>query len=190
MAMFGKKIEQAKSSWPIDKVNAKAGCVEITGQYVKPTQRGIVGLVAAGLAVPLALTGVGIVLIIPIIPGLWMLLKSNLRIRIDNEAISIRGKRYARIPGLIEFRVGEHQRAYSDNPGVYANALEVVMQYGERRIVVAEMRQKDHEKATALAFRLQTWSKEFPGMMAAYQGLNRQAASEKGGEFGPAPDVR
>jgi len=192
--MFGKKVEQAKSDWPIDSVNVQKRHVDISGDYVTPGMPGTVLVVAMLVALPLGFltAGIGLFFLIPGVPAIWMLMKKKLRIRIDDDTVRLGGKRYQRNPDLIEFRVDRHQRAFRDNPGEYRTALEVVMQYGERRIPVAEMRQKDSELAVALQHRLHGWCHGFEKIMASYEAADATPVRPEAtaGEFGPAPDVR
>lgn len=118
---------------------------------------------------------VALALAIPLSIAFWSMLKKRLNIRIRPETISVNGKRYA-LAEVREFRVEPHWRAYRDDPGLYRTALEVVMQYGEKRIQVAEMRQKEEEKAVALGLRLQNWCEKFEKMVAVARQRAQQLA--------------
>lgn len=189
--MFGKKVEKAKSDWPVDRVNLKKVHVDIMGQYPAPNHENKVWgftmlIILPGMIVawPVALG-----MAIPVFMLFWMTFKRRLNIRIRPDIIMVNGRRYAR-EELTEFRVEPHQRAFKPNPGVYERALEVVMQYGEKRITIAEMRQKEEEKALALALRLQSWCERFDEAMALKIQSEKQDAEPASGDFGPAPDIR
>lgn len=193
--MFGKKIEKPIADWPVDKVNAEKDYVKITGQYAPPTfgqNAALYSILFIAPAIPFA-GAYGIALLVPIVWFSRWIARKPLDVRIGRDEIRIKGKRYARVPDVIEFGVTDHERAFHDNPGLYSNALEVVMQYGEKRVPIAAMRLKDKQKAAALAYRLQRWSKDFEKIMASYQ--QQKPVSETIGrssedDFGPAPDVR
>lgn len=104
----------------------------------------------------------------------------------------------------IEFRVEQHHKAAREEmneqktgkPGNrwYREAIEVVMQYGEKRIQIAEMRMVDLEKAKALVMRLQSWCESFDQAVKRMADGQISLAGEmegvSGGDFGPAPDIR
>ncbi len=189
--MFKKKVEKAKSDWPTDKVNLKKLHVDILGQYPAPNHENKVFgftllIVVPGLFVfwPAALA-----MAVPVFMFFWMTFKRRLNIRISPDMIRVNGKRYA-LDQIREFRVEPHQRAYKPDPGVYARALEVVMQYGEKRITLAEMRQKEEEKAVALMLRLQNWCEKFEELLARTRQSAQEEAEPESGDFGPSPDIR
>lgn len=101
------------------------------------------------------------------------------------------GGRYARAH-IAEFRIEQHQKAREEEakerrankrqPRTYRDAVELVMQYGERRIALAAMPDKDTEMARALLFRLQSWLNN-PATVAA-------PAPAQSGPFGPPPPIR
>ena len=69
----------------------------------------------------------------------------------------------------------------------YRNAIEVVMQYGEKRVPLAEFESQDIEKAKAVLFRIQSAQKEIDEAESweTFKKWRQQAESE----FGPAPNV-
>ena len=191
--MFGSKVEKALSDWPKDNINAKKGTVQFSGQYATPGTVSNVVIVSMIIAIPLAIVtaGIGLAFLIPLVPFLWMMFQKNLKISMDEDVIRVNGRKYDRkIP--IEFRVDHHHKAERDKQ--FRDALEVIMQYGEKRIVVAEMRGKDVEKAKALALRLQAWNHSFAKIMASHQeghGFTQMAnpVEAKKDDFGAPPDV-
>ncbi|MBU1210920.1 MAG: hypothetical protein KJ587_06570 [Alphaproteobacteria bacterium] len=90
----------------------------------------------------------------------------------------------------IEFRVEHHSRAATETGRfmTYRNALEVVMQYGENRIAIAEMPYRDLERAKALVIRLQNISDRID---AATQIMESRelVVQGGGGPFGSSPDI-
>ena len=189
--MFGSKIEKAKSEWPVDRINLKKGYVSIVGQYPDPKTENKAmwsGVLVTVVTIPFLLFFAPV---LGVMAGFaaWSLFKRGLNIRIGPEEVRVNGKRYA-LENVREFRVEPHQRAYRPNPGVYTRAIEVVMQYGEKRITIAEMRQKDEEKAVALALRLQNWCEKFEEMVALARQKAQQDAEPAKGDFGPSPDIR
>lgn len=189
--MFGSKVEKAKSDWPVDKVNVKKCHVDIDGRYPSPNHENRVAGFTALIVVPglFIMWPVALGLAIPLGWAFWSMLKRRLNIRIRPDVISINGKRYA-LDGIREFRVEPHERAYESNPGLYERALEVVMQYGEKRISIAEMRHQEKEKAVALGLRLQEWVEKFEQMMSHVRQPATQEAAPVRGDFGPEPDIR
>lgn len=102
----------------------------------------------------------------------------------------------------IEFRAEDHEKAIeeqanairtgNDSFRVYREAVQVVMQYGEKRIPLAELRLKDLEKAKALVIRMQNVCAsldEAIRRMTAGQ-VRPSTEDEPLGDFGPAPDIR
>ena len=69
----------------------------------------------------------------------------------------------------------------------YRNAIEVVMQYGEKRVPIAEFESQDIEKAKAVLFRIQGAQKEIDDAVSReiFTKWKVQAQSE----FGPEPNV-
>jgi hypothetical protein len=107
-------------------------------------------------------------------------------------------KNYARsMP--IEFRIDRHQRAMKEQakenelnkkqPTTYREAIEVVMQYGEIRVVIAEMPELEMEKARALTIRLGSLN---ANLEQALSGLaaGHLSPAPAAGDFGPTPDLR
>lgn len=190
--MFGSKVEKAKSNWPTDTIDRKKGQVTITGEYRTPQHAPLVTLLTFFAMVPaFPLFGPAGALAFGFVAFLffWWVVKRRLHVKISPTEIRVKGKRYRRdMP--IEFSVAQHRKSLRNNPGVYATAIEVVMQYGERRIPIAEMRLEDQEKAVALVVRLQNWCDSFDEAMALHARAMKQGTATPAGDFGPAPDVR
>jgi len=207
-----------KASWPVDHVDTEKGEVRISGKYVYPKQSdhaAYIGLAAAGVALvligtvgtaglnagevfgrvatsaiflgaPIALVVLGIV---------YFFMRRNLDVTITFDAIRIGGKTYPRnVP--IEFSVVRHYKAAIEEERnrpsrTYRRAIEAIMRYGEQRVTIAEMRERDQEKATALIIRMQHWCERFDAAMAqAAREMAPGAETVAAGDFGPAPDVR
>lgn len=104
----------------------------------------------------------------------------------------------------LEFRVEQHHKAPNEEAQEikagkprnrwYREAIEVVMQYGEKRIPIAEMRMIDMEKSRALVIRLQSWCENFDQAVKRMEAGQIKPAGEEQviseGDFGPAPDIR
>ena len=158
------------------------------------------GIMAGGLAFLVA----GMFIIRPIL----FLLGKEVDVRILPEHIQIkkwRGYRTFSRNVPIEFRVEQHHKAAWEEMREqkrgkagnrwYREAIEVVMQYGEKRISIAEMRMVDLEKAKALVIRLQCWCESFDQAVKGLADGKIKTAGENvgtvsGGDFGPAPDIR
>lgn len=136
-----------------------------------------------------------------------MLIPRDVDVKVLAEHIQIKkGRRYRtysrNVP--IEFRVEQHHKAAKEEmeeqkrgkPGNrwYREAIEVVMQYGEKRIPIAEMHMLDLEKAKALVIRLQSWCESFDQAVKRMADGQISPAGEmgavSGGDFGPTPDIR
>jgi hypothetical protein len=213
------KAERAISDWPQTEVRHKSEGVWITGRYRQPQLADRLIFVAGIICA--AGTGLGIYGTVQTDNGGWFLgltiaglflallfylwgarkFRRNLAIRIFPDRIDVDGRSYTKDEN-IEFRVQRHHKAADEErrerlsgkraPSTYRHAIEVVMQYGERRIVIAEMHQKDEEKARALVIRLQNWIDDFGGMLVKQVRTHTAAAPEpiEADEFGPAPPIR
>jgi hypothetical protein len=213
----------AKASWPVDTVFPDKGEVHITGRYVYPKlsdRAALVGLaafvVASFVIGPVGTEGIpadvkpgyifqNVLYIAPPIGfvaafiAYWMM-RRDLNVTITSDAIRFGRQAYPRnVP--IEFSVQRHRKAFEQagkpRPNrTWIHAIEVVMRYGEARVTVAEMRERDQEKATALVIRLGNTCERFGAIMAQAAGQAEpvaaatKPAAPAAGDFGPAPDVR
>lgn len=220
--MFGRnKVEAAISADWQSVLDAKTGAISITGKYVPPHVPRRAGWLAGllfivlcvGLLLPMgnaAAMGIGFVALLlvsgfVIYPALVKLHSQKLRLGIMADSIKFPGgwggKTYSRMQP-IEFRVEPHQKGMQEEQReartghrasrIYREAIEVVMQYGEKRVVLAEMLSKDLEKAKALVIRLQGTCEKFDRLLAhmADQMNMPEGGKAKGGEFGPEWEVR
>lgn len=207
--MSKKKLENPFSEWPKTRV-LKDGGVQLTGKYIQPGLESradaffgimaiglsiyaaaVVGDVSIGLVVLLVCMAAWYIAVRPLMNGMF---GRNLNIKIYPDRItlpgSFRAKNYSRkIP--IEFRVEQHIKALNDRTKkrIFANALEVVMQYGEKRVSLAAMPAKYIEKARALVFRLQGVCYNIDEAIKMIDEGNAQH-SVRESEFGPAKPVR
>jgi len=99
---------------------------------------------------------------------LYDMFGKNVDVKVYHDRIAVRQgfgyKNYSR-QEHIELRVERHQKAQKEEANairtgnnssrVFREAIEVVMQYGEKRVPLAEMREEDMEKAKALLLHLQ-----------------------------------
>jgi hypothetical protein len=143
-----------------------------------------------------------------LIPALWivrMMEESQIRkldVRIFPDKIEVRGKSYERDMRKVQFSVEPHSRAAGEEAAeikaqkrgrrFYREAVEVVMQYGEKRVVVAGMKQFDKEKAVALMIRLQDTCDQIDDVLQAVkQGkIPLPARAAPAGALKPVSDLR
>ncbi len=116
----------------------------------------------------------------------------RLDVRITEDAIQLGRKRFKRYPQL-QFSHDRHHKAIKEaqqNSGrTYREALEVIMHYGEKRIVIAEMLETDMEKADALVMRLQNLCDGMDSRAASRVRDQTERPLAAPGDFGPEPDV-
>jgi hypothetical protein len=200
------KFEKPFSDWPVTTV-MKDGGVRITGKYIHPMVEprfrtlmiflGFASLIPASAAGPVGL--VLPLLIAVFYPAYWRnagaaLMGRRLDIRIYPDKIRLPSgfgyKNYARA-APIEFRVDHHMKGIQ-KPHLtrFREAVEVVMQYGDRRIPLADFPMTELETANTLVLRLQAVCYSFDAAMEM-AGRGKPGAAHAGaGEFGPAPDIR
>jgi hypothetical protein len=218
------KTERALADWPYTVFEPDRGSALIAGEHVTPGRAHGFMLLAAtfffvGILAAIIIGGSygswGVFFLVGIIVfaltgviefGGPAVFSRKFAIRIYPDRIEMRRRSYS-LDEDVEFRIERHRRANQEahtehftgkrQPWVYRRAFEVVMQYGERRIVLAEMREKDQDKARALVIRLQNWCDDFEGMRARFMKRQAKAASgqpvpepAKTDEFGPAPPIR
>lgn len=174
-----KKYESAKARWPRSRP-VRGGGLRISGRYAQPWLAGAVprlyGLIVfIQCAMMLASTGnliaalVWAALMAFLYAVLWKRALTNLLgkfvdVRVLPDRIEVQGrlfrKKYSR-SNPVAFRIEPHHRGADEalktgraQAGVYRFAVEVVMQYGERRIVIAEMPHSGIGHAEALLTRL------------------------------------
>ena len=220
--MFGNKTETPYADWPKTKPLDDEG-FHVTGQYLHPSTprtSDALGITIGVIAFLIFLGGVGdaggffaaafFAFIIAAIssPVLRSMMYKNLDIKVLPDRIMVGGrwgyKTYMRdVP--LEFRVERHRKAEQEalaeqrsrerQAVVYRQAIEVVMQYGERRIVLAEMREKDIDNGHALAFRLQNICESQNEAMrqiaeSQYSPIEPVLRPRGTGDFGPGPEIR
>jgi hypothetical protein len=213
--MFGKeKVENPFSEWPKTTVLEEGG-IHITGKYIAPetiprVHFGTFMLCLGAFVFPAAGGAGGMAFVLPAIimffvafneTSLGTSFGKNLDIKIFPDKIQLRDggffyKTYARkFP--IEFRLDEHHKAIHEELAVrngakrtrrYRDAVEVVMQYGEKRVSVAGFRLKEIEQAKALVIRLQNVCYNIDAAMQMAQ--RAQEALPKPDEFGRATPIR
>lgn len=174
-----KKFESAKAQWPRSRP-VRSGGVRISGRYMPPGRAGalprLYGLIVfVQCAMILADTGspaavaVWAALMALLYLVLWKraltdMLSKFLDVRVFSDRIEVQGnlfrKKYCR-SNPVAFQIEPHHRGADEalktgraQEGAYRFAVEVVMQYGERRIVIAEMPHSGIEHAEALLTRL------------------------------------
>lgn len=206
--MFGQNFENALADWPKTSLT-KDGGVRVTGKYWPPGRemraRGIVFIaggvwallqsvdardIRPGLAFMVGLTVAWFVVLKP----LWFILfTKKLDITIYRDRITLPGglwpRKFSRkMP--IEFRIEQHRGALTEKGQwrIYRDALEAVMQYGEKRIPLAEMPETDIDLARALVIRLQNVCDGIDTAIAMAESRSGQAVPV--GDFGAAPDIR
>lgn len=192
------KIESAFADWP--KMTPIDGGIHLKGHYQPPEAEGKGFNLWALFCMPMMLLyGVGLLMLImyPVVKnGMsnWFSRKLDVKIfkdKIVHRAPGKRAKTYSRAMP-IEFRVEDHAQSLQDrlkrkNRKTYHEAIEVVMQYGEVRVPIADFNLKNLEQARTLVFRLQN-------ACASVDMMNEYitpAAPEKrrADQFDPAPDI-
>lgn len=123
--------------------------------------------------------------------------RRQLRITMRPETIEINGRTYQRAEGLNQFSVEEHEKRFEEARTIqrgqgnrlYLDAMQVVMRYHERRVVIADFRDTDEDKAAALFRRLQWLDREFDRQMAEHDSVPASPADDQD-EFGQARPIR
>ncbi len=206
--MFKRKFEKAVADWPKTAMT-KDGGVHVTGKYVQPLLAWRAGMIAAFIGIIAAVDlwsrgmpgpGFALLIFLAIVWPLFLrasvyeLFGKNVDVKIYPDRIALPGwfgyKNYSRAMP-IEFRIEQHHKALAETGQyrIFRAAIEAVMQYGEKRIPLAEMPEKDMELARALIIRLQNVCHSVDAAMK--MGANsRTARRAPAGDFGPAPDIR
>lgn len=201
--MWIPRFEKALANWPKER-RLRDGGVHITGKYISPKLDAggglamFVGAIAGGMwgwestqsyAVAAVAAFMGAVLLAMTI---GVIFAKNVDVKIYPDRIAVWSflgyKNYSRaIP--IEFRVEQHHKALTERGGrrLYRNAIEAVMQYGEKRVPIAEMPEREFERARALVIRLQNVCNRVD--LAMNEGKSTAGAAKES-EFGPAPEIR
>jgi hypothetical protein len=117
----------------------------------------------------------------------------RLWVKMSRDVIETNGRRYAR-GAPHQFAIERHEKARQEAQGdrsgkgshIYRDAVQVVMRYGERRVPIAEFKEKDIRKAEALLVRLQTVDQT---MDQALDARPATAHAERD-EFGPRKALR
>jgi hypothetical protein len=215
--MFKRKIETSFANWPHTKLLEDKVGVHITGKYVTPKLRDRVGLLTVMLTIaiffvsssqnnegPISMLGFFAVVALFIVPVpfyFWAkkTFSPDLNIKIFPDMIEANYCQYARSEP-IEFRVEQHQKAIEETAreqttgkrtsSTFRQAIEVVMQYGEKRIVLAEMRGVEFEMAKALVIRLQNICDKLDEAILRMADGQADTTESAGGDFGPESDVR
>lgn len=136
-------------------------------------------------------------------PAVIGLLGKNVDVKISPELIQVKqgfGYKNYSTDERIEFGVEKHMKGFEEEhreqstqqrqSRTYRQAVEVVMWYGEKRVVIAEMIENEVEKANALVLRLQQTCMNFDRMKEMMQPGQAVPEEQPMGDFGPAPDVR
>lgn len=217
--MFGSSAVPL-ASWPKTKPLEGEPGLHITGKYVHPAWQNWTSKIAVGVwlsagyfmwdagdtAVSLARMLILLLFVGPLcLPSYYFLLRRNVDVKVMPKTIQVKGplgyKTYSR-DYPIEFRVDHHRKAAAEEakeieqnkkkPQIYRKAIEVVMQYGEQRITLTEMRLKDIEKAKALVIRLQNSCHSLDATMArtTVGQTSTYTPSMPTSDFGRAPDIR
>lgn len=217
---MAKDYEEAYAEWPLTKILNDGG-IQVYGKYVQPMlPRQVFGLSCiAGAVVAVYVLSVteapgpalgaiiaSIVAYYAFRPVLYDTFGKNVDVKIYPDRIALRQgfgyKNYSR-QYPIEFRAEDHEKAVqeqanairtgNDSFRVFREALQVVMQYGEKRIPLAEMRLSDLEKAKALVIRLQNVCNSLDeAVRHMADGKVRPAGEERAtvGDFGASPPIR
>ncbi len=203
-------FERASANWPTTRATPDGG-VEISGKYKSVDCTMFLGIswlalwgfcfwtgynVGIGPALVLFMVGFIVLMLLE-----WVF-PAKLAIKVYHDRIELPGfmgwRSYSRAVPL-EFRVEQHHmaadeqaraRRYGDKVKLkYREAIEAVMQYSEKRISLADMRERDFEKARALVMRLQNVCDSVDLAFDDVMGVT-PAPMTDAGDFGSAPDIR
>ncbi len=210
------KFEKSVAEWPQTAMLKKEAGFHVTGRYAHPSLvRSIpgtyvfIGFLLCGFALAATeniIAPLFIAVAMWVFYSVWKSTMTNMfgkkvDVKITPDKILVRGgwgyKAYDRsMP--IEFKIERHQKALAEyqraqsrgrnGPQTYREAVEVVMQYNEKRVAIAELPETEIEKAKALVIRLQTIADsidEAVRRMAKGQMVPGGAKSE----FGTAPEI-
>ncbi|MGH6922872.1 MAG: hypothetical protein ACRED5_03790 [Propylenella sp.] len=204
----GVPAQKEQADWPHENIVKGEGCVRITGTYRDPDLGGrALGLGFLALIVTIVLSGLVpddyyastmvLWLIVPPITAfiafVWW--RPAVNVTIGPESVVIGGKTYSRDVD-IQFRTDRHPRAIAaldrgrQPRPEYAQAMQVVMQYGERSVPIAMFRGRDIEMARALIIRLQAWHEGFNRLRRQPETEQPATTASDRDEFGPAPPIR
>lgn len=212
MAWF-RRTEKAVADWPKMTIDKRQGGVRLHGKYAGPSLDGI-GRLLFGIAViaamvyalqetkdwqaPVAVAG-GMI-IAWLFLGRSIMISTfgrNLDVRILPDVIRVKRKRYDR-SAVRGFRMERHHKAVKEarrerqrgkrSETTYREALEVVMDYGEKRIPIAAMPDKDERKAEALMYRLQNAVENLESIVTGEEF--EVGGTGPGDAFGKPPDIR
>jgi len=196
-------FEKSFANWP-KMAMTKDGGVHVTGRYVSPALDKIGGIfiipgaIAGGYWAWVSTEMIVVAALGTIAGGVaaaliaFRLFAKRLNLKVYANRIVLPGwigpRKYSRDMPM-EFRIEQHRRAMYEK-GVnrtYRDALEVVMQYGEKRVPIAAMPQDRIELARALVIRLQNICDSID--MAKSMG-GSSSGREMIADFGPAPHIR
>lgn len=216
--MGNQGFEKAFADWP-QTVLTRDGGAHLTGKYVYPTLESradaVLGLSSLAFAVWASFRTENVatgVLIMLVVSTCWYLFLrrlifrtfgKNVDVKIYPGRIAVRQwfgyRNYSREMPL-EFRIEQHRKAIAEEANevrlqkrlrrTYRDAVEVVMQYGEKRVSLAELRYKDIEMAQALVLRLQNVCASLDAAMEMVAQGRIRPAGRGAEDFGPAPEIR
>lgn len=191
-----KVFQSAFADWPKTKATGDGG-IHVGGRYVQPSLESAGSFVVmAGMLIGFLSWGFSTSVFLGILGAvagamltacvMYVLFARRLDITVYPDRITVASsfskRNYSRMMP-IEFRISQHQKA---TRRVYRDAIEVVMQYGEVRVPLAEMTQQHIERAQALVIRLQNLC-EGMDVMSSMAG---DTAGKARSDFGPVPDIR
>jgi hypothetical protein len=215
--MAKEQFEQALADWPYTKP-LKDGGMHVFGKYETPgLANKIVGfwllvcivvffwilLSTENFAAAAVATGISAVAYPMMVRSMLVnMLGKNVDVKIYQDKIQVRdGMRYRSYDRAmpIEFRVEEHQKGLEEHAReikmqrpqkrIYREAVEAVMQYGEKRVPIAEFPVTAVELGKALVIRLQNVC---TGLDALRQMAENQSGAERepASDFGPSGPIR
>jgi len=211
--MLFRRTEKAVADWPKMTILKRQGGVRLYGKYAGPALDGIgrvVIFVAVAAAMYYALQETrtwqapvavaGGMLVAWLFLGRSIMISTfgrTLDVRILPDVIRVKGKRYDR-DAVRGFRMERHHKATQEarrerqrrkrSESTYREALEVVMDYGEKRIPIAAMPDRDERKAEALMYRLQDVTENLEMIVSGEEPELRDARPSDA--FGKTPDIR
>lgn len=208
------KFEKAMADWPQTAMLKKDAGFHVTGKYAHPGLVRqvlpfylLIGFVLCGLAlVANPVAPLFVALAMWIFYSTWKGMMTNtfgkiVDVKIMPDQIHVRQgwgyKKYDRsMP--IEFKIERHQKALEEYQreqrrgrkvaDTYRQAIEVVMQYNEKRVAIAELPEAEIEKAKALVIRLQTVANSIDEAVRRMAKGQMVPAGSKS-EYGAAPEI-
>lgn len=188
-------VQSIFSDFPKAAIGSDGVSVRLTGRYRRKHKTGtitfLVGLFFSFALVAALPQGSDIAvwgaLFLAFAAAYWLdrtLTDGRINIVYRDEAVQVGRKSYPRVIP-IEYRVQNHRQTLKARyHKSYNRVLEVVMQYGEKQVQLAEIDLAEQEKAQALVLRLSILEHDLAGFIAATKGTKTASMG-----FGHVPEI-